>query len=58
MNTIPEPIKIKSDPTIISSRKINELNKIKEKIKALYFSLVKIFILKIDNITELIEPNW
>ena len=57
MNTIPDPIKIKSDPTIISSRKINELNKIKEKIKALYFSLVKIFILKIDNITELIEPN-
>ncbi len=57
MNTIPEPIKIKSDPTIISSRKINELNKTKEKIKALYFSLVKIFILKIDNINELIEPN-
>ena len=36
---------------------VDKIHEIKEKIKALYFSLVKIFILKIDNITELIEPN-
>lgn len=55
--TIPEPIKIKSEPTTISSRKINELDIMKEKIKARNFSLVNISTLKIDKITEPIVPN-